>query len=44
VERDKRNIAALENDGWEVMEVWECQTRKPEETRQLETMLKKFLL
>lgn len=30
VERDKRNIAALESDGWGVLEVWECQTKTPE--------------
>lgn len=30
VERDKRNIAALESDGWDVLEVWECQTKTPD--------------
>ena len=30
VERDKRNRAALEAAGWKVIEIWECETRKPE--------------
>jgi DNA mismatch endonuclease (patch repair protein) len=29
-ERDRRNRAALEADGWRVFEVWECQTRDAE--------------
>jgi DNA mismatch endonuclease (patch repair protein) len=28
VERDRRNIAALESGGWKVLVVWECQTKK----------------
>ena len=24
VERDKRNMAALKNEGWKVLTVWEC--------------------
>lgn len=28
VERDRRNIAELEDDGWTVMVVWECEIRK----------------
>jgi DNA mismatch endonuclease (patch repair protein) len=27
VERDKKNVAALKNEGWKVLEVWECQTK-----------------
>ncbi|MDQ3257811.1 MAG: DNA mismatch endonuclease Vsr [Acidobacteriota bacterium] len=30
VERDRRNIAALEKDEWQVLEVWECQTKTPD--------------
>ena len=30
VERDQRNRTALEAAGWNVMEIWECETRKPE--------------
>lgn len=30
VERDKRNRAALEAAGWKVIEIWECETRRPE--------------
>jgi DNA mismatch endonuclease (patch repair protein) len=28
-DRDKRNRAALEADGWRVFEIWECETRDP---------------
>src|SRR5215213_6713342 len=30
VERDKRAIGALEEKGWEVLTIWECQTKTPE--------------
>lgn len=30
VERDKRNIAELEAQGWQALTVWECETRNPE--------------
>jgi DNA mismatch endonuclease (patch repair protein) len=40
VERDRRNLAALEREGWKVLEVWECQTRSPE---LLESTLRDFL-
>ncbi|HVV45880.1 MAG TPA: very short patch repair endonuclease [Bryobacteraceae bacterium] len=30
VERDKRNRALLQADGWRVFQVWECQTRDEE--------------
>ncbi len=40
VERDRRNLTALERDGWKVLEVWECQTREPE---LLESVLRSFL-
>ena len=29
VERDRRNLASLKRDGWHVMIVWECETKKP---------------
>lgn len=29
VERDARQIAELEADGWTVMTLWECETRDP---------------
>jgi DNA mismatch endonuclease (patch repair protein) len=29
-ERDLRNRAQLESDGWTVLEIWECDTTKPE--------------
>ena len=28
VERDRRNIEALKNDGWNVLIVWECELKK----------------
>lgn len=28
VERDKENIAKLEENGWEVLVIWECETSK----------------
>jgi DNA mismatch endonuclease (patch repair protein) len=41
VERDKRNRAALEKDGWQVLVVWECQTKDEEK---LKRKLRKFLV
>lgn len=29
VERDARNLRDLENAGWQVLTVWECETRDP---------------
>lgn len=29
VERDQRNVEALELAGWRVLEVWECETKQP---------------
>src|SRR6266446_6322019 len=40
VERDRRNLRALRREGWRVLIVWECETRKPAFLRQT---LKKFL-
>lgn len=31
--RDAANIAALEEAGWKVVVIWECETRKPETLR-----------
>ena len=28
-DRDRRNRATLEADGWRVFEIWECETRDP---------------
>jgi DNA mismatch endonuclease (patch repair protein) len=28
VERDARNIAELEKKGWQILTIWECQTKK----------------
>jgi DNA mismatch endonuclease (patch repair protein) len=40
VKRDRRNLAALKLDGWQVLTVWECQTR---DARRLTKRLVKFL-
>jgi DNA mismatch endonuclease (patch repair protein) len=29
-DRDRRNRAALEAEGWRVFEIWECETRDPD--------------
>jgi len=42
VERDNRNLEALENDGWSVLIVWEC-TTKPRRINELPDFLKIFL-
>lgn len=31
VARDKRNLEALQNSGWKVLTIWECETRNIEE-------------
>jgi DNA mismatch endonuclease (patch repair protein) len=40
VARDKRNLRKLRNNGWQVLIIWECQTRKSEK---LIEKLQKFL-
>ena len=40
VKRDRRNLRALRRQGWRVLIVWECETRKPASLRQT---LQKFL-
>ena len=42
VERDRRNIRKLRRQGWSVMVVWECQTRR-QDIRKLEARLERFL-
>jgi DNA mismatch endonuclease, patch repair protein len=41
VERDKRNVTALKESGWQVLEVWECQTKHNPEV--LIPILRNFL-
>ena len=41
VERDRKNIKALEQEGWQIMTVWECQTRHMDE---LQDALRMFLI
>ena len=38
-ERDAENTAALEAAGWTVMQIWECDTRKPEALLELANRL-----
>lgn len=40
VERDKKNLAVLKEDGWKVLVVWECWTRNPAALR---NRISKFL-
>lgn len=40
VERDERNISALHQAGWEVLTIWECETKDAE---YLASVLKSFL-
>ena len=40
VERDRRQLKALIDDGWEVLVVWECQTR---DANALEAVVTEFL-
>ncbi|ACL06392.1 DNA mismatch endonuclease Vsr [Desulfatibacillum aliphaticivorans] len=39
MERDQKNIEALENDGWRVLVIWECQIKDGE---QLKTIIRDF--
>ena len=41
IARDRRNVVALEDDGWQVLTVWECETRQIEGLgRRLDAQLK----
>lgn len=40
VERDKQNIQALTSDGWDVLIIWECETK---ELAKVERRIVKFL-
>lgn len=40
VERDRRNLRALKREGWQVMIVWECQTK---DLNKLERAIRRFL-
>ena len=40
VERDRRNLRTLRREGWDVLIVWECETKYP---IALESRLQKFL-
>jgi DNA mismatch endonuclease, patch repair protein len=41
LERDRRNVKLLKKDGWQVLIVWECQTKHPDI---LEKLLSNFLM
>jgi DNA mismatch endonuclease (patch repair protein) len=40
VERDKRNHVALEATGWQVIVIWECETRDPQRLADLASKIK----
>lgn len=40
IERDQRNIAELENSGWKVIIVWECELKPKEFEQTLENVLR----
>jgi len=40
MERDRVQYAALQKEGWEILVIWECETKKPSE---ISTKLKDFL-
>jgi DNA mismatch endonuclease, patch repair protein len=42
VERDRKNIAALKRDGWDVLCIWECMT-KSRQREMLPTLVANFL-
>jgi DNA mismatch endonuclease, patch repair protein len=42
VERDRRNLVTLENDGWLVLIVWECMTKRAQ-IENLPQILEEFL-
>jgi DNA mismatch endonuclease (patch repair protein) len=41
VERDRRNLRALKREGWQVLIVWECETKNP---ISLQKRLERFLM
>ena len=40
VERDARNCRALEDAGWRVIVIWECETERPEPIAALESAVR----
>lgn len=43
VERDKKNYALLENQGWQVLVIWECQLKKGKAEEALLELYKKII-
>lgn len=43
IERDKRDFERLENAGWKVIDVWECQLKKARSFESLEGLKRKIL-
>lgn len=43
VARDRKNIEALLKDGWDILEIWECQTKKEESLSSLANTIRQFL-
>lgn len=42
VENDKRHKAGLENDGWQVITIWECQLKKDQFDATMQEVVKKI--
>ena len=43
-ERDRRNIATLQNEGWKVIVIWECELKKSVIEKTLEDLISKIKL
>lgn len=43
-ERDRRNIATLQNEGWKVIVIWECELKKSVIEKTLEDLVSKIKL
>lgn len=43
VERDKKNYALLESQGWQVLVIWECQLKKDKAETALSELYKKII-
>ncbi len=41
-ERDKRDVAILEQDGWKVITIWECELKKGYAENTLKMLLNKL--
>lgn len=42
-DRDRRNKEALQRDGWDVLEIWECEASRPEQLETIRKRVQSFL-